>query len=202
MSLDKMFATNQLRVPLPEDWSLVGIVISQVLSTPTPPRVEYFRLYVVNGISVPTIEEEKACLALAAETLKEACASNTYVYGAGGLYDSWHPFKDVFITQPTLTCAENIEPFFYTLGARARHGLSEMLFCFCASGQADATDLELSKLFTIVLPVCQVCFTGGAKILVRTAIRNSIQCACISCNDCCSAEGKARCSKQCPTRYI
>ena len=128
---------------------------------------------VVDG-RVPTIEEETECLALAAETLKEACASNMYVCGAG-LYDSGHPFKDVFITQPTLTCADHIEPFFYTLGVRARGGLSEMLCCFCASGQADVTDVELSKLFSTVLPVCQTCITGGAKIPVRTAIRNSQQ---------------------------
>ncbi len=128
---------------------------------------------VVDG-RVPTIEEEIACQASAAETFKEACASNMYVCGAG-LYDSGHPFKDVFITQPTLTCADHIEPFFYTLGVRARGGLSEMLCCFCASGQADVTDVELSKLFSTVLPVCQTCITGGAKIPVRTAIRNSQQ---------------------------
>jgi len=117
-------------------------------------------LLVVNG-SVPTIEEETSCQASAAETLKEACTSNTYVCGAR-LNDSGHPFKYVFITQPTLTCANHIEPFFVTLGVRARRGLSEMVCCFRASGKAYVTDVELSKLFTTVPPICQVCLTGGA----------------------------------------
>jgi hypothetical protein len=110
---------------------------------------------VVNG-RVPTIEEETACQALAEEACKEACASVLYVCGAG-LYDSGHPFKDIFTTQPTLTCADHIEPFFFTLGIRARCGLSDMMCCFCASGQAARTDAELSNLFTTVLPVCQAC---------------------------------------------
>ena len=68
---------------------------------------------IVDG-RAPTLEEQTACQALAEETLKEVCTSDMYVYGAT-LYVSGHPFKEVFITQPILTCADSIEPFFYTL---------------------------------------------------------------------------------------
>jgi hypothetical protein len=128
---------------------------------------------IVDG-RIPTFEEETACQALAEETLKEACTSLTFVCGAM-LYDTGHPFKDVFITQPTLACADHVEPFFYSLGARARCGLSDKLCCFCAEGEADGPDEELQKMFTTVLPVCSACLSKGAKIPVRHAIRNSSQ---------------------------
>ena len=62
---------------------------------------------IVDG-RIPTFEEETACQH---ETLKEACTPFTFVCGAM-LYDTGHPFKDVFITQPTLACADHVEPFF------------------------------------------------------------------------------------------
>ncbi len=48
----------------------------------------------------------------------------------------------------TLTCADSIEPYFYTLSVRARCGLTENLCCFCAEGQIDELDKELCDLFT------------------------------------------------------
>ena len=47
--------------------------------------------------------------------------------------------------------------------------------CYVASEQADVTDVELSKLFSIGLLVCQECLTGEAKMMVKTAIRNAKQ---------------------------
>ena len=47
--------------------------------------------------------------------------------------------------------------------------------CFCASRQVDGADMELSNLFTTVLPVFHACLNGKAKIPVRHAIRNSSQ---------------------------
>ena len=91
------------------------------------------------------------------------------------LYDTGHPFKEVFITHTSLTCVDHVEPFFYSMGLRARCGMSEKMCCFCAVGEADAPDEELEKLFTTVLPVCRSCLSDGAKIPVRHAIRNSAQ---------------------------
>jgi hypothetical protein len=143
-----------------------------------------------------TVEEERTCQALAEETFKEACASHTYVCGAG-LYGSGHPFKDVFITQSTLICADRIEPFFYTLGVRERSGLTEMLCCFCASGQADVTDVDLNSLFTTALPVCPTCLADRWSEDTGKARGTQL---CATCISCISAEGKARCSKHCPMR--
>jgi hypothetical protein len=66
---------------------------------------------IVDG-RTPTLEEETAWQALVEETCKEACNSLTFVCGAM-LYDTWHPFKNVFITQSSLTCGDHVEPFFY-----------------------------------------------------------------------------------------
>ena len=103
---------------------------------------------------------------------KEVYTSDMYACGAA-LYDSGYPFKDVFITRPTLTCADSIEAYFYTLGVRGRYGLTENLCCFRAEGQADELDKELCDLLTTVFPVCRACLTAGYKIPVRQAIRNS-----------------------------
>ncbi len=78
-------------------------------------------------------EEKTAWQALAKGTLKEACTSLAFVCGAM-LYDIGYPFKDVFITQPTLACADHAEPFSYNLGVCARCGLSDKLCCFSAEG--------------------------------------------------------------------
>ena len=91
------------------------------------------------------------------------------------LYDTGHPFKEVFITQCTLTCADPVEPFFYSLGVRARCGLTEKLCCFCAEEEADGPNDELQKMFTAILPFCCSCLSKGAKIPDRHAIRNSAQ---------------------------
>ncbi len=91
------------------------------------------------------------------------------------LCNTRHPFKDVFITQPTFACADNVEPFFYNLGVRAICGLSDKLCCFCAKGESDEPDEELQKMFTTVLRVYSACLSKGAKIIVMHAIRNSSQ---------------------------
>jgi hypothetical protein len=127
-------------------------------------------LPIVDG-RAPTLEEQTACQALAEETFKESCTSGTYVCGAA-LYDSGHPFEEVFITQPTLTCADSIETYLYTLGARARCDITEKLCnCFCAEGQANELGKELCNLFRTFLPVCRACLTAGYKIPERQAIR-------------------------------
>jgi hypothetical protein len=110
----------------------------------TPPIIE-------NRVS--TREEEAIRQALAEETLKEACTSNSFVCGVF-LYDIGHPFKEVYMTQSTLTCADPIEPHLYTLGARLRCGLTEKLCRFCAEGSAEDLEKELCILFTTVLAVC------------------------------------------------
>jgi len=195
VSLHKTFARNQSHMRMQGDSSLVGTGIRHESHIPTPPRGEWFRLLLTKG-RVPTVEEDMMCQALAEETFKEACASHTYVCGAG-LYGSGHPFKDVFITQSTLICADRIEPFFYTLGVRERSGLTEMLCCFCASGQADVTDVDLNSLFTTALPVCPTCLADRWSEDTGKARGTQL---CATCISCISAEGKARCSKHCPMR--
>ena len=64
---------------------------------------------IVDG-RTPTLEEETTCQALAEKAFKEACTSLTFVCGAM-LYDTGHHFKNVFITQSTLTCGDHVEPF-------------------------------------------------------------------------------------------
>jgi hypothetical protein len=68
---------------------------------------------IVDGRILATFEDEAICHALVEKTLlKEACNSLTFVCDEAMLYDTWHTFKDVFITQVTLTCANHVEPFF------------------------------------------------------------------------------------------
>jgi hypothetical protein len=45
---------------------------------------------------VSSTEEEISCQKLVAEALSEACGSTTFVCGAH-LYDTGHPFREVFI---------------------------------------------------------------------------------------------------------
>jgi len=123
---------------------------------------------------VLSTEEETSCQVLVAETFSEACTSTTLVYGAY-LYDIGHPFREVFITQGALTCADPIEPHFFTLSARLRCGLTEKMCCFCDEYKDQGPDEELTKLFMAFLPVCQACIAVGAKIVVRHAIRNGAQ---------------------------
>jgi hypothetical protein len=137
---------------------------------------------------VPSLEEEVSCQALVSEALNEACSSTTFVCGAN-LYDTTHPFREVFITQGTLTCADPIEPHFYTLSSRMRRGITDKVCCFCGEEQDEGLDDELKKLFMTVLPVCQACIADGAKIPVRHAIRNATQRAARVAVD---AERKAR----------
>ena len=107
--------------------------------------------------------------------MKKACTSNSFLSGAF-LYNTGHPFKEVYITQSILTCADPIEPQFYTLNVRLRSGLTEKLCCFCAEGSTEELDnKELHILFTTALPVCQLCLANAAKISVKWAIRNSEQ---------------------------
>ena len=81
---------------------------------------------IVDG-RTPTLEEETTCQALAEKIFKEACTSLTFVCGAMFYDNIGHPFKNVFITQSTLACMDHVEPFFYSLGVRARCGLTEKL---------------------------------------------------------------------------
>jgi hypothetical protein len=123
---------------------------------------------------VPSPEEEASCQALVTEALRKACSSTTFVCGAD-FYDTAHPFREVFITQGTLTCADHIEPHLYTLSSRIRRGITEKVCCFCGEEQDEGLDEELKILFIMVLPVCQACIADGAKIPVRHAIRNAPQ---------------------------
>ena len=123
---------------------------------------------------VPSTEEETSCQTLVTQALSEACDSTTFVGGAY-LYDIGHPFIEVFITQGALTCADPIEPHFYTLSARMKCGLAEKVCCFCGEEQDQGPDEELKRLFMTVLLVFQACIADGAKMHVRHAIRNAIQ---------------------------
>ena len=92
------------------------------------------------------------------------------------LYDIGHPFKDGFITQATLACADHVKPFFYNSGVRtSRCDLSDKLCCFCAEGEVCGPYEELQKMFTTVLLVCIACLSKGVKIPDKHAIRNSFQ---------------------------
>ncbi len=87
----------------------------------------------IDGI-LPSMKEEKSRKVLVAEALSEACASTTFGCGAD-LYNTGHRLREVFITQGALTCADPIEPHFYTLSARIKCGLTEKVCCFCCDEQ-------------------------------------------------------------------
>ena len=124
---------------------------------------------------VPTPEEVDACQVMAKQVLQDACSSSVYVCGANVL-DEDNLFAKVFVTQNSLTCADHVEPFFYTATNSARQQLSSKLCCFCALQDAPVDD-ELAKLFRTVLPVCDQCVSEGALIPVRCAQRNASQLA-------------------------
>ena len=73
-----------------------------------------------------------------------------YVCGAG-LFKFWHHFKKAFITQPTLVCADSIEPYFYTLDVCARRGLTEQLNFFARCERLMTVDI--TKIIKIMLTV-------------------------------------------------
>jgi hypothetical protein len=58
-------------------------------------------------------------------------------------------FTDVFVTRSTLTCVDNVEPFFDISGPSKRQHLSNKLCCFCAM-EDGLVDDELTSPFGTV----------------------------------------------------
>ena len=139
-----------------------GIYSQQAVQNMKPIAAEY------------TAEEARECIGIAEQALADAANSEIFMCGMQPL-DEGSPCHAIFQCDPNLTCATPVESDFYSTLARTvvvaeGHQRDLNMCAICAGtshddkgGQVDST---LKTIFSVVLPICSICKSQGAKTLV------------------------------------
>ena len=139
-----------------------GIYSQQAVQNMKPIAAEY------------TAEEAKECIGIAEQALEDAANSDIFMCGMQPLVEG-NPCHAIFQCDPKLSCDMPVESDFYSTVARtlvvAEGDQRDLSMCaICAGTSHDdlggQVDPILKTIYTVVLPICSICKTQGAKTLV------------------------------------
>ena len=127
-----------------------------------------------------TPQEAKDCMGIAEQALEDATNSDIFVCGMQPVFEG-SPCCDIYLCDPKLTCAAPVESDFYSkqtnpLLAEGDFTRDLNMCAICAGTSHDDVggeiDPALQTIYSVVLPICTICKSQGAKIVVGRYGRN------------------------------